>query len=389
MDRRIRETSEFSSILFYTVVDRPKEGVYFRSSNLHGADIPDVKGRRAYNATTPGIGELRVNEFLLPPFDVTIGTTTQPVRESMRSYIEVCAGLLLGMLVASIAIGSAFSRVLLRPIRLIRETANRIRSDNLHERIPVADVRDELTDLTHLLNQMFDRLESAFTQVRRFADEASHELKTPLSLVRLHAEKLLTDETLATPHGESVLVQLEEIDRLTQIIDELLFLSRAEADAVAFNIRDQPPCALIESFRPDAQALTSHHGVGFVCEHEGDGLAGYEEKWLRQVLLNLLSNALKVSPEGGDIRLRSRLADGVWRVAVEDDGPGLPEELHPRIFERFRRFNPPDQGPKGSGLGLTICQTIIDKHRGRIFAENGDNGRGLRVVFEIPATAAA
>jgi two-component system heavy metal sensor histidine kinase CusS len=183
-------------------------------------------------------------------------------------------------------------------------------------------------------------------------------------------------------------VALEEIGRLTQIIDELLFLSRAEADAVAFNLRSQSPLTLIDSFRPDGQALTSHHGLRFVCSHEGDGVAAYEEKWLRQVLLNLLSNALAVSPEGGAIHLRSSLADGLWRVAVDDEGPGLPVELLPRIFERFRRFNHPGQAVKGSGLGLTICQTIVEKHGGRISAENRTNGRGLRVVFEIPASAA-
>ncbi len=295
--------------------------------------------------------------------------------------------LMIGMLLASIAIGFGLSHMMLRPIRLIRETANRIRSDNLSERIPVRDVRDELADLTRLLNQMFDRLETAFVQVRRFADEASHELKTPLSLVRLHAEKMLTEGNLPTEQAEAVLVQLEEIARLNQIIDELLFLSRAEADAIVFNRRVQHPATLIESFRPDAQALTSYHGLCFACGHEGDGQVAYEEKWLRQVLLNLLTNALRVSPPGGAIRLRSTLTEGLWRVAVEDEGPGLPPELHERIFDRFVRFNVPENADKGSGLGLTICQTIISKHGGRIFAEDGTGGRGLRMVFEIPAAA--
>jgi signal transduction histidine kinase len=387
MDRRIRETSEFSSVLFYIVVDSPKTGIFFYSSNLHGQNIPDVKGRRVYNASAPGLGDLRVSEFLLPPFDVTIATSSLPVRDGMRSYIEVCAALLVGMLLASIAIGYALSRMMLQPVRLIRATANRIRSDNLSERIPVTDHRDELSELASLLNQMFDRLETAFDQIRRFADEASHELKTPLSLVRLHAEKMLTGGDLAQEHAEAVLVQLEEIARLNQIIDELLFLSRAEAAAIVFNLRDLPPAVLLDAFQPDAAALAAHHDLGFVCTHSGDGTAPYDEKWLRQVLLNLLTNALRVSPPGGRISLTSTLAEGVWRVAIEDQGPGLPPDLHARIFERFVRFNVPEHADKGSGLGLAICQTIIGLHGGRIFAEAGSDGRGLRVVFEIPATA--
>lgn len=387
MDRRIRETSEFSSVLFYIVVDSPKTGIFFYSRNLNGQNIPDVKGRRVYNVRAPGVGELRVSEFLLPPFDVTIATSLLPVREGMRSYIEVCAALLIGMLLASIAIGYALSHVMLQPVRLIQQTANRIGSDNLSERIPVTDVHDELSELARLLNQMFDRLETAFDQVRRFADEASHELKTPLSLVRLHAEKMLTGGDLAPEHAEAVLVQLEEIARLNQIIDELLFLSRAEAAAIVFDLHTQDPAALLEAFQPDATALTAHHNLCFVCSHQGVGLVPYEEKWLRQVLLNLLTNALRVSPPHGQISLTSTLAGGVWRVAIEDQGPGLPDELHARIFERFARFNVPEHADKGSGLGLTICQTIIGLHAGRIFAETGAEGRGLRVVFEIPAAA--
>jgi len=244
-----------------------------------------------------------------------------------------------------------------------------------------------LSDLAQLLNQMFDRLETAFVQIRRFADEASHELKTPLSLIRLHAEKMLTDGNLSGDQAEAVLVQLEELARLNQIIDELLFLSRAEAAAIVFDLRPRDPLRLLDGFQQDAAALTAHHGMRFVQRHEGVGPVAYDEKWLRQVLLNLLTNALRVSPRCGTITLRSRLANGVWRVDVEDQGPGLPVELHGRIFERFARFNIPEDSDKGSGLGLTICRSIVELHGGRIFAEAGPDGRGLRVAFEIPAGA--
>ena len=389
MNQRIRETSEFSSTLFYIVVDSPKTGIFFYSKNLHGKDIPDVVGKRVYNTRMDGIGELRVSEFLLPPFDVTIATSLQPVRDGMRYYTEVCFALLCGMLAASLAIGYGLSRMILRPVRLIRQTANRIGSDNLSERIPVTEVRDEFSDLARLLNQMFDRLEVAFVQIRRFSDEASHELKTPLSLIRLHAEKMLTDGALGQDQAEAVLVQLEELARLNQIIDELLFLSRAEAAAIVFDLKPQPVSRLLESFHQDAAALTTHHGLRFVLSQDGEGCAAYEEKWLRQVLLNLLANAMGVSPPGATITLRSTTVGDVWRVSVEDQGPGLAPDLHARIFERFARFNVPADGDKGSGLGLTICQSIIKLHGGRIHAETGSAGCGLRVVFEIPLTTSA
>ncbi|MDP9087389.1 MAG: HAMP domain-containing histidine kinase [Pseudomonadota bacterium] len=193
IDARIRETTNYASVLFYITIDDPKGPVrpIFYSTNLRGQEIPDVKGQRVYNAHIDNIGELRVAEFILGPFDVTIATPLNSVREATSDYLEICIWLLLVMAAVSAAIGRGLSRLALRPVRLIRETASHIGSDNLGERIPVAKVRDEMSELAQLLNQMFDRLEKAFDEIRRFTAEASHELKTPLSMIRLQAERLL------------------------------------------------------------------------------------------------------------------------------------------------------------------------------------------------------
>lgn len=389
MDERIRETSESGAVLFYIAIDEPHTDVRFRSGNLHGREIPDIKGKRAYTTDMAGLGELRVDEFLLPPFDVTIATSALSVREGLREYVLVCAYLLAVMLVASLGIGLGLSRLLLRPIRAIRDTANRIGSDNLSERIPVAEVQDELTELTKLLNRMFDRLESSFDQIRRFSQEASHELKTPLSLIRLHAEQMLGDGDLPAAHAEALLVQIEELARLNQIIDEMLFLSRAEANAIPLDLQPHDPARFLEGFAQDAQALAEHSGHRFEWTHRGKSKASFEEKWLRQVLLNVLTNALNVSPPGGLIELKSRVAGGLWRVGIEDQGPGLTPDQRTRIFERFVRFNAPSSGDRGSGLGLTISRSIIELHGGRIRAEPASDGHGLKIVFEIPLMAKA
>lgn len=115
-----------------------------------------------------------------------------------------------------------------------------------------------------------------------------------------------------------------------------------------------------------------------------------EPRWLRRVLLNLLSNAINASPPGGQIRLRSRLSGELWRVEIEDEGEGVPDAELERIFDRFVRIqSTAPQRHEGSGLGLAICRSIIELHRGRILAERTANGRGLRVMFEIPAESAA
>jgi two-component system heavy metal sensor histidine kinase CusS len=389
INERIRDATESGSALFYIDMHGPMTNRFFKSNNLHGQSIPDIPGQRAFRADVPGIGTLRVSEFLLPPFEVTVATPLAPVDDVMSGYVKTCAALLAAMLLASVAIGYGLSQLVLGPVRAIRATANRIRSDNLKERIPVGEVKDEISQLARLLNQMFDRLESSFDQIRRFTADASHELKTPLSLVRLHAERLLMNSSLDAPQKEAVHVQLEELARVNQIIDELLFLSRADAQAIAVELKPQGPAAFLQAFAQDASALAEHHGRRFTYTHEGEGDVAFEAKRIRQVLLNLLANALNVSPPGGRISLRSQVADGMWRVSVEDEGPGLTPEQRAQLFERFVRFGAPSSTDKGSGLGLAISRSIVQLHKGRMFAQSGDEGRGLRMVFEIPAGVAA
>jgi len=386
IEQRIRETTEFASVLFYINLQTPENRVLFSSHNLMNQAIPDVPGQANYNTDLPNIGEIRASEFVLKPFDVVIATSLTQVRTVMRGYIEVGVGLLAVMLAASTAIGLGLSRLLLQPLRLIRETASRIGSDTLDERIPVADVEDEMSDLARLLNLMFDRLEDAFHQIRRFASEASHELKTPLSLIRLHGEKLLADGKLSPEQEDAVLVQLEELGRLNRIIDEMLFLSRAEAKAIELSLAEQNPRDFLDNFSHDAQVLAEHHRCIFALHHHGQGLVAFEGKWLRQVLLNLLTNALNVSSEGSRVTLDSEVDNEQWRVSLTDQGPGLNEEQRERIFERFVRIPGTQRGgeDRGSGLGLAICRSIVALHRGRIFAEASPLGPGLRVIFEIP-----
>ena len=385
IDARIRESTDYSSVLFYIDIEIPKEGSLFRSTNLAGRAIPDVKGEHQFNIEIEGIGELRVGEFFLKPFDVLIGTPLGQAREAMHVYVQVCLALLAAMIALSIAIGFGLSQLALKPIRLISETANRIRSDNLRERIPVPKATDELSDLVKLLNQMFDRLEGSFDQIGRFTADASHELKTPLSLVRLHAEKMLTDGGLAPEQEEAVLVQLEEVTRLNHVIDDLLFLSRADAHAVKLDLKTQKPTLFLQNFIPDAQALVEHSGRRLTHSHDGRDLVAFEEKWVRQVLLNLVTNAIHVSPPQGEIQLNSSIENGVWRICVEDDGPGLTDDQCKKVFERFIRFGHTDAAYAGTGLGLAICRSIVELHHGRIFARARTGRTGLTVVVEIPS----
>jgi len=273
--------------------------------------------------------------------------------------------------------------VILRPLIFIRQTANRISSDNLSERIPLPHHHDELADLTQLLNQMFDRLEQSFNQIKRFAAEASHELKTPLSLIRLYGEKLLEDGKLPPASADAVIEQLEEVARLNQIIDEMLFLSRAEANAIPLALAFTSTDLILHNIEQDLIVLAEHHGCEFKLVTNGSGEVACEERWLRQVWLNLFSNALAASPKGGMIKMTSDYSENCWQVTLEDDGPGLPESELGRIFDRFTQFGSPQRRAMGSGLGLAIARSIVGLHQGSIRAENRGNRSGLRVIVTL------
>lgn len=381
IDDRVHETAQYASVLFYINIHNPRANLLYYSPNLKGIAIPDVPGEHIYSTAIQGAGPVRAGEFLMKGVEVTVATSLAQTNTVLDGYAETCAVLLVAMLLTSAAIGYGLSRLALRPVRLISETARHIGSDNLSERVPVAEVSDEISDLARLLNEMFDRLESAFNQIKRFTAEASHELKTPLSLVRLHAEKMLVDGKLAPSHEEAVQVQLEEIAGLDRIIEQLLFLSRAEAQAIKLELKSQDPNEFLRIFAADARVLVEHGAMSFECEQEGSGTIRFDAKWIRQVLLNLVTNAIKASPSGGRISLRSVVEGEKWRVSVSDQGNGLPEHELERIFERFVRLQPGDD--RGSGLGLSICRSIVALHGGVIHAANVEGEKGLRVAFEI------
>ena len=325
LERRLANVNSYESVLFYISIENPRSGEkLFNSSNLRGRSIPDVKGKRKFDAEAPGLGPLRINEFLLPPYDVTVATSARNVNTAIRAYTLTSAALVLAMLLASIVIGKGMSQIVLRPIRAIRETADRIRSDNLSERIPVSDVRDEISELADLLNRTFDRLERTFIQMRRFSEEVSHELKTPLSLLRLHAEQILRDE--ASNHTDAAVEQIEEITRLNRFIDQMLFLSQAEADSIALDLKPADPKEFIEAFAADAAVLADDSGHRFTASVRGRGQVAFDKSQFRQVLFNVITNAIKASPLGREIRLTSEFPRNLWRVTVEDDGPGVSKD---------------------------------------------------------------
>jgi len=368
---------------FLVEVRDARGAVFYRSAALGVTVLPE-----SGNTVTIGaLGRHRVGVFQKDGATVKVAVPLEPVRQVMLGYAEISLVLICLVLLISLISGMALSRAALRPVRAIQETANRIRLDNLSERIPVGDSQDEIASLAELLNEMFDRLETAFEQVRRFSAEASHELKTPLSLLRLQAEKLLSDGRLGAEQEEAVQEQLTEINRMQHIIEDLLFLSRAEAQAIKPRLERRNPREFLAELTEDAALLAEHAGVQFRAQIEPEGEAAFDVQWMRQALLNLLTNAFRYSGRGSLVTLASEFTLDAWRLTVEDEGPGVPEADRERIFERFVRLDDAAERGSGSGLGLAICRSVMAMHGGTIRAGAGERKGGLRVICEVPLGA--
>lgn len=383
--RRIHQDADSDTFLYYIQVHNEQGTVLFRSTNLGTAILPDLpEGEPHWTAHLPKIGDVRVSEFFSGRWHIQVASPLAPVHRLLAGYARVSGFLILGVALAGTGLGYAFSRVTLRPVRAIEETARRIGADNLRERIPVPAVRDELAGLAALLNQMFDRLEGSFEQVKQFTADASHELKTPLALIRLNAERLRTRVTHDPEAAAGLADLLEEIARMHRIIESLLFIAKAESGTLSPVMKEADVPALLAPFAEDARVLAEDRGARFELVRNDAGTMRLEPALLRQLLLNLTANALNVSPAGGVVALESVRMDGGWTFVVTDEGPGLPAAQLQRIFERFVRYEQTGGPAAGHGLGLAICRSIAELHGGSIRAENRADGRsGLRVIVEL------
>lgn len=385
LDARIEHDADGDDALFFIQIYNEQGSVLFRSDNLGSTILPD-RADRAERWTTelPNIGDVRISEFRSEAWHIQIGSRLAPNRRVLHEYARVSGLLVLGVALAGLGLGYGFSRYTLRPVRSIEATARRIGGNNLGERIPVPPGNDELASLTLLLNQTFDRLQGSFEQVKRFTADASHELKTPLALIRLNAEKL-RPRLVGDAEAEAALGDLmEEATRLQQIIDSLLFLSKAEGGSLSLERKAFDPAKLVAELTEDAQVLAEDRQLRFVLGRNDAAEYRGEPNLLRQMLLNLIVNAMNVSERDGSVGFESLVDGTTWTLVVSDDGPGLPPAQLERIFERFVRYDHAKGERPGHGLGLAICKGIVDLHGGTIRAENRADRRGLRVVVTLP-----
>ncbi len=264
-----------------------------------------------------------------------------------------------------------------RPIQKIIDTAENITAQGLEARVQGVRSKDELGRLAAVLNQMMDRLESSFKQMKRFSADASHELKTPLAVMQGKIEAALQDHEKGGEHDTVLVDVLERVGQLRSIIDSLLMLSRSDAGGLIIEKQKLDLCDLMSEIVEDAEVIASEEGISFQADNGSSGfMVDGDERLLRLAISNLLTNATKYNiSEGGKIVSELRRSDSAYQISISNTGPAIPDEIEEKIFERFYRVDTA-RGPSksGFGLGLSLARVIAVAHGGRLSLESSVGG---------------
>jgi heavy metal sensor kinase len=314
------------------------------------------------------------------------------VAEPLASLAAERAVLLRTLLVGiPLALGLAaaggwwIARRALRPVSLMVEQAREITERSSGFRLLVPHPEDELGVLARAFNELLERLDGALRAQRRFMADASHELRTPVSVVRTAAEVTLERETRAEPeYREALGVVAEHARRLGRMVDDMLTLARADANGMQVELADLYLDELLAECVRDAAVLARERGVQVLCANAPERPFRGDERLLRQMLMNLLDNAISHTPRDGRVEACLSADEGVVEIAVSDGGPGVPPEDRERIFERFVRVDAARSRAGGAGLGLPIARCIAEAHWGTLsLARSGPEGSTF--IARLPA----
>lgn len=285
-------------------------------------------------------------------------------------------------LVVSVVGGWLLSRRALRPIDEVTEAARRISLQDLSSSLPVPRHGDELQRLCEAWNEMLRRLDDSARQLRQFTADASHELRTPVALIRTTAELTLRKERTPEQYQEALRGIQKDAEKLTELVRNLMDLARADAGQSRFSLDRLDLRELVYEIRSQAESITSQNNLNLAVHLPQNELPVIGDRAaLRRLLLVLLENAIKFTPAPGKVSMRAEDIAGEVVLEVEDTGVGIPPEHLPRIFDRFYQADESRAGA-GMGLGLSIAQWIVQGHNGRIEVQSRvGSGSVFRVFF--------
>jgi len=335
--------------------------ILYMSPNLSEPVLKD--GTETFHTREIGGRAVRIGVFSDQELTLHVGADLKDIEqlgwEIARSLVIVIPVVLLLIAAGSWWLGS----IALTPIENIRRAAERITAERLDERIRSEGSADEIGRLIDVLNATFERLQGSFEQAARFSADASHQLKTPIAILRAGIEEILAQPGLSDEHRERVADLLQQTRRLTSVAENLLLLSRADTGRLALRATEFDLCKLLEGSLEDARIL----GAGGNLQVEANVPEALpmngDREMISLTVQNLVENAVKYNRPGGKLAVSAEKHDHVVQICVGNNGPGIPPERVQHVFERFYRARGDEQTP-GHGLGLSIARELARAHGG-------------------------
>jgi len=334
-------------------------------------------GFRAFARRMPAAGQ---------NYTLVVLGSLHPQREMMEDIRDTFLWAIpMALLLASIG-GYFLARKSLAPVAAMASQARRMGAENLHDRLEVANQRDELGQLAISFNQLLERLEKSFELQRRFVADASHELRTPVAILRGETEVTLSKpDRPPAEYRETLAILRDESQRLAHIIEDLFTLTRADAGQYPLTLTDLYLDELASDVLHRARSLAVAKSITLFSAIDPELPLHADESLLRRMLLNLLDNAIKYTPEGGTVSLHCQKQGHQYVVSVTDTGPGIPVDMQHRIFERFFRADKTRSRAEGdtggAGLGLSIARWIAEAHQGRLELTRSDSSGSAFTAF--------
>jgi heavy metal sensor kinase len=411
LDQAVRATLNLRPVGKFIQVLDESGNIGEKSENLKNVQLP-ISLQALKNAskgfitfeTVHTFGNTPLRMMTLPVIEngnmariIQVASSLEDVEDALRTlFIILVITVPSALLVASLG-GQFLANQALKPVDQITHTARMITSQNLNQRIKSLKVKDEISRLIETFNEMISRLDQSFHQIRQFSSDASHELKTPLTILKGEVEVALRKERTSQEYEQTLRSNLEEINRMSKIVDNLLLLARTETGEIRLFKEEVNLSHIVSDVVTQLTKLAHTKDLQIVAtnHHEDIFLFG-DALRIREMLLNLIENSIKYTEPGGSISVSlERNAphslpskeegpyDGV-KIVVSDTGIGIAKEDQERIFSRFFRVDKArsrDQG--GSGLGLSICKWIVEAHQGEISVES-ELGKGSRFIVKLP-----
>ncbi len=376
----------------------PSGTITIRSPNIRQHEVP--LSRTALEATFNGQTILESAKYPHEPplrlisvpiihrgnllYIVQVGTSMESIEDTLRRFLILLIVAMPIALAVSLAAGWFLAGRALRPVDAITLAAQRIAAGDLSQRLTMPTAPDEIGRLAGTFNNMIGRLDTSFRQIRQFTSDASHELRTPLTVMKGETELVLRRPRALEDYQAVLESNLEEIDRMTHIVEELLFLSRADMGEVKMESKPVLLETLVEDIHRQAPLLGQDRNIEVVLGTVMPALVQGDELRLRELLLNLVENAIKYSHPGGKVEISLVTVGQEAILSVTDQGIGIGPEDHTKIFNRFFRTDGArNHTKKGTGLGLAICAWIAEFHKGRISVKSAV-GQGSTFTVTLP-----